>query len=144
MTYQDYSNIAALAWHIVKDANDPEFTKCAADHQSRLAYKVESVHKSGARDDQFDHHAAQMLTMPKEEWVSYARSCDESKRLMADLQARTAQAAEAALMAMPLEVEKHAKHGDEIMLAERGTEDSEDLPTEPKSKSVKPKKGKAK
>lgn len=71
MTHQRYREIAGLAWHVVKDPRDPEFGGCAGDHQNKLAYKVESVHKSGKCEDQFDEIAAKLIEMPWEEWGPY-------------------------------------------------------------------------
>lgn len=56
--------IAAQAWAQVKDANDPDFEACAQDHQAKLAYKVMSVAKSGAREDAFDEAVHAILNPP--------------------------------------------------------------------------------
>jgi hypothetical protein len=56
--------IAAQAWAQVKPADDPDFRACAPNHQSRLAYKAQSVAKTGTREDAFDEAVFAILNPP--------------------------------------------------------------------------------
>lgn len=65
MTPQDAMNIAAQAWEQVKPEDDPPFEQCAPDHKFRLAYKVESVAKTGTLEDDFDRAVYAILHPPQ-------------------------------------------------------------------------------
>jgi hypothetical protein len=65
MTPQDAMNIAAKAWERVKPEDDPPFDQCAPDHKFRLAYKVESVAKTGRIEDDFDSEVYAILNPPQ-------------------------------------------------------------------------------
>lgn len=65
MTHSDALNIAAKAWEQVKPEDDPPFEQCAQDHKFRLAYKVESVAKTGTCEDDFDRAVHAILNPPQ-------------------------------------------------------------------------------
>lgn len=67
MTHADCMKIAAQAWEQTKPADDPSFEQCALDHQFRLAYKVESVKKTGRLEDEFDQAVKAILDAPPTE-----------------------------------------------------------------------------
>jgi hypothetical protein len=71
MTHSDALNIAAKAWEQVKPEDDPPFEQCAQDHKFRLAYKVESVAKTGTCEDDFDR-AVHAILNPQPEAASDA------------------------------------------------------------------------
>ena len=66
MTHEESRNIAAKAWEKVKGGSDPSFNQCATIHQAHLAYKVESVAKTGTAEDDFDRAAQAILSKPTE------------------------------------------------------------------------------
>lgn len=70
-TPQDYMDIAALAWQVVKGSSDPPLPGCMVDHQHRFVFKVESVQKSGIKEDDFDRAAAELIALPREEWAAW-------------------------------------------------------------------------
>lgn len=72
--HKDFCDMAALAWHVTKGQGDPELPNCALDHQFKMAFKVESVHKSGVKEDRFDQIAAQLLSLPRPLWVLLIQS----------------------------------------------------------------------
>lgn len=65
MTHQEALNIAGQAWDRVKTDDDPLFVKCSHEHRLRLAYKVESVAKTGRLEDDFDCEAYRILNPPR-------------------------------------------------------------------------------
>lgn len=53
--------VAAMAWDLMKPDDDPMFSGCHQDHQSKLIYHAQDVQKTGVADDPFEKMVAAVL-----------------------------------------------------------------------------------
>lgn len=84
MHFTDILNLAAAAWHEVKDANDPEFNECQVTHREKLGAAAKAVVDSGQAFDKFDRIVLRLHKERLEAMAKVEQILEQNPRLHGD------------------------------------------------------------
>jgi len=84
MHFTDVLNLAARAWHEVKDANDPEFNQCAVTHRENLGAAAQGVVNSGLAFTPFEKTVLRLYRTDAEAKSEAVKTLAEHPTLHAD------------------------------------------------------------